>query len=782
MTRTTDSDNSENLIENVAIGLYIDSADDTQSPVAFQTFDGFKDYNTHQVVMQLTDDMIATLFEGHGNQCRMFAVANLPASSSIPENPTIEDLKKIPVSSNFRTLKLQSSFVMTGEGRVTYTPPTGSEKVGSASGSADLYRAAAKIRLNLQIPDTIHVGNATDFVVWEPVKGNIRALMNNGVQQAISSPVGNGDEFWKPSASTAYYNSTLIDGSERGFTNTGTGTYTYVMDVPFYTYPNAWTETAAEDRKTSLTLIVNWGIQNQESWNTYYYQIPITPVELPHLDKNYSYTVNLKLGMLGSLTPEEEFPLENLSYQIVDWDNENVDVDIKDFRYLVVNPNVVTFYNETNMIIPFYSSHPVDDISDISMTFQRFNYYSNGNGDVVNIEVDKNIIDDSTWTHTIEENGTTKQVTDTIVNYEIIKDPATNQLSLKITHNLDIWTPLNRQNREVSLTNKSGSGDATFTAKNLGIVKFERPDNPVTPYSSYTFKVHIAHKDKPEYAEDITITQYPGMYITRDKNPGNGSSSNGGNSNVYNRKGNVYINNYPTTSTDNTYGVSNNWGSGTNSNPNMYIIQISQLDSLSGYRIGDPRMMYAYNDLPEGANALITPTSDQDPITSYNSWCKEANALYPNTNKRRLSYYYPTMETPVTEMMVAPKLRIASSYGKSLEPTNRSNSRRRIATYQELNCPAGRWRLPTKGELQFIVNLSQTGKIPVLFNSGSRYWTAHGLFTVKTNGTLSPSNRTTGFVRGVYDEWYWENSQYKITPDTNGNYTYTLGDVERGKQ
>ncbi len=134
-------------------------------------------------------------------------------------------------------------------------------------------------------------------------------------------------------------------------------------------------------------------------------------------------------------------------------------------------------------------------------------------------------------------------------------------------------------------------------------------------------------------------------------------------------------------------------------------------------------------------------------------------------------------------MRVAPKLRVASSYGKSLGAINRTNARRRIATYQEMGYPAGRWRLPTSGELQFIVKLSQDGKIPVVFNSGSTYWTAQGACTINRNGslTLSTGNRTTCFVRGVYDEWYWEQyPQYSISP-MGTNYTYTLGDVPRGK-
>lgn len=778
MTRSDDSDNSETKIENLIVGLYVDSPDETVPPVAFQTFESLTNvYQNHQVVMQLTDDMIDALFTTPAkNQCRLFAVANVPEGTTVPVNATINQLKQLPVTADFRNTSLQSSFVMTGAGDVTYTPPEAGEKVGSASGAATLYRAAAKIRLNLQIPDTIHVGNATDFEIWAPIKENARALLNNGVQMAVAAPKGSADIPWKPENQNAYYNSALKTGSERAFKNEGTGTYSYIMDVPFYTYPNAWEESTLEDNKTTLTLILPWGKQGEQSWNTYYYQIPITPVNLPHLDRNYSYTVNLKVGMLGSLTPEVPVtPEEDLSYQIVNWGNKEVDVDIKDFRYLVVNPNVVTVNNEAEMLIPFYSSHPVD-ISNISMSFKRFNFYTGTNGEVVDITVPQSKLDASINT----ADGTK------MVDYSIYTDQNTGQKYLRIKHALEVWTPVNNTSPNITNNNTvqlTGNDAGSLTDVESSINHFNRPDNPEASYSPYTFNVHIQHGDNAAYEEDIVITQYPGMYIEAKKNPStelngnvfvNGSSSSGALGNMYN------------------IITGTNIG---NRNPNMYIINISQL-STTDYIIGDPRMKYTSNNLA-GSAALSTPKADDN--SQADEWCgyvDRANVLYQKmingedmttsgTNRRRrLSFYYPTIESadPQYMKMVAPKLRIASSWGQ-VNTINRETARRRIATYQEQGCPAGRWRLPTYGELLYIIKLSESGKIPLLFTSGGNYWTAQGRCTVNSNGTLSlttnVSNYTTAYVRGVYDEWYWENSNYKIDAANDGTYTYTLGDVPR---
>lgn len=76
------------------------------------------------------------------------------------------------------------------------------------------------------------------------------------------------------------------------------------------------------------------------------------------------------------------------------------------------------------------------------------------------------------------------------------------------------------------------------------------------------------------------------------------------------------------------------------------------------------------------------------------------------------------------------------------------------------------------------------GKIPELFTTGSTYWTAQGPCRVNDNGTITLRtadyyNYGDYYVRGVYDEWYWnEKPLYSITPSGN-NFTYTLGDMPR---
>lgn len=785
-TRSPESDSSETLIENLFVTLYPLTADENSGASAVGRFVGLAEHTSSTVTMQLTEEMITSLFNDvNGASCRMYVLANVPSESlsKLSDTPTINEMKNLEVSAPFKTQRVQDSFVMAGEGTVTYTAGVTANDPGNASGSADMYRAAAKIRLNISLPESITVTNDGVEEIWVPENAGIQCLLTNGVSKAIASPApaSSEDAVWEPSSDDAYYDLTMSDNppSVRTLTNSGTGAYPYVMDVPFYSFPNAWEESPSEQHKTTITLQVAWGLQpagggRPSTYHTYYYQVPVTSPELPHIDRNYSYNVNLTVGMLGSLVPETPLELDPLSYQVVNWSNEPVGVEIHDFRYLVVNPNHVSVQNEAEVSIPIYSSHPVD-LSNITMTFQRFNFYTGTNGEVVDITIPQNKLDLSKYT----VNGTTYKM----VDYELKKDATTNQLSLVIKHPLEIWTPVNNNSANITALNTvnlTGNAAGTFNTVINGIDHFNRPTNPESPYSAYTFNVHIAHDDNAKYSEDITVIQYPAMYIEAKRNPGGGN----------NNKGNVWVNGANGTGGDfgGVHGISS---TASNKNPNMYVINISQLDVGSEFIIGDPRMSNINNNLQVSNYGSLTTQS-----TAAASWDTEATSLYyeGNSKNRHLSYYYPTEEVAQTDpkgKMIAPKIRIASSYGVT-NRLYRNNARRRVAVYQEVDRPAGRWRLPTYSELLYIIRLSSSGKIPMLFNhypngnntaSDCYYWTAQGLYRVNSDATLTKvSNSNSGGVKGIYDEWYWENSQYNLTSNSNGNYTYTLGDVPRGKQ
>lgn len=911
LTRSEDSDNASNpetAIKNLCIvfykkslgggltpggGVIMGGGETSQDERALEMIvipeSDLVDVNDqYTYTLRLTDERKKKFFGENGEDgCDFFVLANITDLDNVPENVTVEELKEWVIKTDFT--KPQASFVMAGEGTVEYTSPTTGGKKGSASGSALLIRAAAKIQLNVKFTTESVTVNEEQ---WKPIEGGIKVLINNGVKESIAVPEGLNGMPWKPgltqdptqepsspddelemlsdmddegeNASDPYYSSSLKNaGSVRSLSKAtsseGNPDYPYQMDVPFYTYPNAWEESAEETHKTTLTLVVPWHKDGDPEGSnyTFYYQVPVTP-DITFITRNTSYNIYLNVGMLGSLVPDEPLELTDLSYKIVDWSDENINVEINDYRYLVVNPNVYTINNEEEFSIPFYTSHECE-ISDITMTYQRFNYYSkklqeywdeteeewvspnNRNyAETVDITMSKDVIDKSTSTYSEQ----TK-----ICDYTIEEDPVSNLMTIKIKHPFTMWVPLDENNEPVSLTlQKEESVTATdkidhyayptdvqlgeaFTDEE-GYDQYKKYD--VEPaYFPYKITVSIWHKDNHLFNETVTITQYPGMYIVADKNVGDTYFSyepitiKGRETPQDNNYGNTFLNpsfNSETNAWKNSDIVWDHYdnikeindlleintdearqnilkkvkpykekGLGglrpydkitTVANPNMYLINITQLSEKDGeYIIGDPRSKFINNELSGETGKLGESRAEAK------EWCQPATSVSGET--RRLKYYYPTNEDDAYKMMVAPKIRIASAYGTvrvKSDIINAMTGRRRVATYQEQGRPAGRWRLPTYGEVKFIVKLAAEYKIPILFNINETYLTAQGPYKILNTGELEKGdynfdytwigesniwrakNNMGVYVRGVYDEWYWGD-------ETVLKNVYTYGDM-----
>jgi hypothetical protein len=172
-----------------------------------------------------------------------------------------------------------------------------------------------------------------------------------------------------------------------------------------------------------------------------------------------------------------------------------------------------------------------------------------------------------------------------------------------------------------------------------------------------------------------------------------------------------------------------------------------------------------------------------------------ANTKYTNANNQTGTIYANNEAAEAGEPninMIAPKFRLASGYAvlgtgadevKTLE-----NLKKRCASYQEDGYPAGRWRLPTRAEFQFIMTQIDLGNLPEVYLEDTDYWCAYGVGT-PNNGVINM--RYIGYdnnghsVRCVYDEWYWENSEtYRLgTKNADGTFTpsdtFTWGDMPR---
>lgn len=264
--------------------------------------------------------------------------------------------------------------------------------------------------------------------------------------------------------------------------------------------------------------------------------------------------------------------------------------------------------------------------------------------------------------------------------------------------------------------------------------------------------ITIRHTSDANYAEQVVITQYPPIYLKSDHSNGkvfvNTQTFTQNNQSSYYGYSSVYDDN------DNGIGTvsqpSGITGSdeGTNVNQNMYNVYITSLPNTNPNLIGDPRI-------------------------------NEGNSLDGINN---LKSYRSTKQSAIN--IIAPAFKIASSYGKTTTMSYNA-AVKRCASYQEDGYPAGRWRIPTQAEIEFMQNRVLNGDIPSLFNGiystrngrwqySTGYWSADGMvywpdydadgdklnwndpgfYSTDDMGTTSQS------VRCVYDIWYWGEDQY----------------------
>lgn len=790
MSRETESDDlgNENLISDALICIFpVGASSDEDVPVVMQSVNVGKRTEA-SVMIQLSRDLIKNIFPDNINKAIVHVFANLPddTKAQIGSSPTLGQLKRLSIKSDFASYLRPQSFVMFGDAEIDYIKDIDNTGKDQVEGTVRLNRSAAKISLNVKIADTVTDDAGRE---WAPVidKG-MSALITNGVDGSSVVPstyILQPDDYYSTStASSNEYH------RERSFTKLeGELEYPYTLNWPFYTYPNKWNVESESETMTYMTLIVPW--QSEGSYRTCFYMVPVVR-DVTEIVNNVSYRVNINVNILGSTKPDEPLELEDVSYRAVDWGKESFDVNIDDYRYLVVDNNTYTLNNEGQISIPFYSSHETV----IKYELDTLNYYlynTTAAGLEKTMAVNNTIRNNSTTAILPDSTGTSVKMFSDWIDNKV--DETTNSRTLHFHHELYQWTPQKSvagggYTDLAAGTNRNptayGSGFGPYTTEayangQLNSISRYILTNLDTPaFSRYRMTITIVHKDKigepdeAQYTEKFVIWQYPAMYIESTQNFYSETSND--NTAV---RGNVWVN--ANQSTNNTAWVTVRGLQGGNKNPNQYIVNITSFSNTSYYIIGDPRVIAVDN--------LTTNFTGNAPANGWATAPGIENADTDNpTSTRKLTWYYPSDESNTRAYYVAPTFRIASSYGVCGSAIDYQGAKRRCASYQELEYPAGRWRIPTLGELEFILTLSNTGKIPVLINSGSTYWTAQGAVTTTlNNGKLTaPTNTTrTAYVRCVYDEWYWEGSTIKTTQtqtyqnETFSEYPFVWGDAKR---
>lgn len=266
---------------------------------------------------------------------------------------------------------------------------------------------------------------------------------------------------------------------------------------------------------------------------------------------------------------------------------------------------------------------------------------------------------------------------------------------------------------------------------------------------TFIVTLHLKGESDITFDRTVTITQYPSLYVTKNEHTGyvfvNGYGTTTGTRPAWDNRGNQGNNE---TSSRHQYFLGNvvdqdsemTPSSSSNNNPNNYTIYVTLLDNnSSGWKIGDPR---------DAAGTL---------------------------NYIDVTRYRKTKQTGA-DNIISPAFKIASSYGMVANRRDYDdhseitydNAVKRCASYQENGYPAGRWRVPTEAEMEFVIYLSDYGKVPSLFQGS--YFASSGRYLSYENGDfrgfLDATSQWGYRVRCVYDVWYWGDEPYQENANT----------------
>ena len=766
---------NENVLSNTIDIFFYDET----TGVITKKLLGFR-RNGNPIKIDTNPSDVERIFSGAtaaGAHCGLFVVANF--TGSYAGTDSIAQVKRSLVQApawetadthngNAFWNYVQSSFVMTGEMQLTLGNYQGSTPVFATVGMA---RVAAKVTFSVTVADNA-IGDEANQ--WSPDKNNMEVYLVYAMRKATlgaepqAMPVtanvtyGSGESVVYSQYNAMKLCATGDSISRNRVVNNDTTlvrvpVYTTIDSVlnvgqikPFYTYPMQW-ETGSS-MEPYLKLIIPWTYGN--TTKKYYYKIPFHGNELL---RNHWYHVSIDVQILG--TEQADPPEVTISYAIAPWGGAIEEVTVENItsitsvpatvitaRFLNVPTTEYVLYNVDSLVIPIQSSH---DVEVVGFTVASGAYSSAHDIDANYIGINPRIYNPFSTT-------ISNQIVAVRPNYSsATPTPASHSFTYNQPADGDGWSVV-----------VNGRESITFThamKRNMS-----SSDYDVAPY---TIRMRLRHEGEGAslYFTDVTIEQKPSIIIKPERNSDTGDTL----AVTYDWRGNRtsdwgnghtaedgYVFNNGTRSNADQNSNRNN------TNFNMYVIETSVLPtggSLASYMLGDPR--------------------SRDPQTV--SGTNDGIGI-EDGNTRTLQNYYPAGTSTDYDNFIAPKFRIASSFGAS-PVLSRTNAILRCAAYQEDGYPAGRWRLPTVAEISYMARLTTDGLIPRLLgnmtnNNTTNYWSNSGYVAV-ANGTNtadpSPStnytNSTTCNVRCVYDEWYWEDTTREKADKT----VFTWGDQLR---
>lgn len=711
--------------------------------------------------------------------------------------PQLEALTRdLDMANGGGVMTKQTNFLMSTDG-VVQSSQVRRHQTTVATVNVNLKRVAAKLSVYVRVPESatfestvvINGEEDTRTEVWRPRKDEMTIYLVNGAKtgQVSGAPLASSDIFdYQPLSfdmnagkSHSYFTYNQVptgqydeDGEElidyQPVELTGTFNPSY---YPFYTYPESWE--FGSDTEPYLKLMIPWDRDPGTSTGGRAYG---------KLSRQYYYRVYCPGSAVDGT--HAQFLRNNwyeifLNVSILGSELEGAATVIPGSYY------VVDWQEREDDPGSGGSSGTHDTDKEAEIKGARYLFVNDTEYELYNVE-------------------------DLMIPY-VTSDPC--EIVGATAYRYDFSGSTKTQQSTANLASWGITLELQTTATGAHIHYYRAIDNDITgntyDVSQYKIVFTLRQKDATSYEKQITIQQYPAIMIDMVQNTVTSSPYS------------AYVNNGTVGDSGGTYYLGSSPGSGTssNNNYNMVIIATTVLPSNSEFMLGDPRSMTVDNLNANWPNST-------NPTQATDAW--SVNTASIQGNNRRLTYYYPVRWDNSANNIIAPKFRIASSRGAT-QPMTYANAFRRCASYQEFGYPAGRWRVPTVAEIQYIAKLNADGKIERLLGGetitytqngrqysraddwqasktdascSTLYWCNTGYMKVYDGkdsnwvtdnggkvpapviGTDNPDATTDGstyYVRCVYDDWYWDGMKLGNTDVTTVTplNTFKWGDIPR---
>ena len=679
-----------------------------------------------EMTSEEVNNKIFPLYPSDIREATVLAIVNYPGTMVADEEDlsgtSLDEINAIALSTDFVSPAdhKQPSFIMSGSQVIELR---GRTQIMAATGTIALERYACKMTVGLNVATSVELSSGE---VWSPMLEGMEVYLVNGVQSVTLGGEDPTPEYFSYSTNRMRFVRKDVEGNLIPLLDK---TGNYFNTYPMYMYPQHWTygSNGDTDKEPYLKLVVPWRRSGEHGFSPtqkqFYYKIIMPDDKRSDFKRRFArnnwYHINIDVGILGAETDEAAVTVDAGLCYMVYWQDLNVvikEAEIGNARYLSVDHDSCELHNVPSVNIRYTTSHPVI-IKEGSISVTR-PYYG----------------ESSPGTNTL--GGTVRKA------------------------GLGNYYPVNTLYLEYSeAQRKAMSADGKDWISNTGTsIFYNHPINndytqALFDYSPYHVTFSLVHEDSPtdeRFEKTIDIVQNPAIYISAEQNSDNTVVKVG--DKLYDSQywGYVYIDNeqlvrqgpqgldYWKDLADSLgysldeYHWRTVWYTG--GSRDLFNITVSVLPSNSDFIIGDPRELEVDNLRDD---------------------YHEADALFGDS-PRRLQWYYPAENSDRTYNMLAPSYRIASKHGGvEFDPISIEQARQRCAAYQEDGYPAGRWRLPTRGEIRFIAMLSANKAFTFLFSNNGTYWSANGAIQVQ-NSTVVDSPSTTALGRCLYDSWYWD--------------------------